>query len=154
MVISWISVVSRPHPEHRKVGWVRTSTMSTRERWPASIGSTRSPRFTAYPSHPTSRLVQSARGKVLPPPLGSVLSARAQGYRWGTLPSTYPATPVLPDEPNESAQLAAAVSNVQMTPIGGQQIPVQAMIPFIQIPLHRLLSIHVVEGSANGSQEV
>src|SRR6516165_9171138 len=99
MVISWISVVSRPHPEHRKVGLVRTSTMSTRERWPASIGSTRSPRFTAYPSHPTSRLVQSARGKVLPPPLGSVLSAPAQEYRWGTLPSTYPATPVLPDEP-------------------------------------------------------
>src|SRR2546428_11615859 len=99
MVISWIAVVSRPHPEHRKVGLVRTSTMSTRERWP-SIGSTRSPRFTAYPSHPTSRLVQSARGKVLPPPLGSVLSARAQGYRWGTLPSTYPVTPVLPDEPN------------------------------------------------------
>src|SRR6516164_4786528 len=99
MVISWIAVVSRPHPEHRKVGLVRTSTMSTRERWPASIGSTRSPRFTAYPSHPTSRLVQSARGKVLPPPLGSVLSAPAQEYRWGTLPSTYPATPVLPDEP-------------------------------------------------------
>src|SRR5260370_26874865 len=99
MVISWIAVVSRPHPEHWKVGLVRTSTMSTRERWPASIGSTRSPRFTAYPSHPTSRLVQSARGKVLPPSLGSVLSARAQGYRWGTLPSTYPATPVLPDEP-------------------------------------------------------
>src|SRR6516225_8334963 len=103
MVISWISVVSRPHPEHRKVGLVRTSTMSTRERWLASIGSTRSPRFTAYPSHPTTRLVQSARGKVLPPPLGSVLSAPAQEYRWGTLPSTYPATPVLPDEPKFSS---------------------------------------------------